>query len=315
MGLSSKKQTTTQSSSSTPTNPDWVTSALQGYTSQVSDLGNKPATDYVAPLSGLQNQAIQGAGNLGGWEDMYTKASGLLNGDDYGNPYTEGVINSSLAGYDDQAGRTQASNAAAAAKNNAFGGSRYGILESQQAQDSNLGRAKLESGLRSDAYDKGVANKLSTAGLLGSLGSGLGAGQRADIGTQLQAGDVQQEQDQQQRTADVTLAQIMGQLYGQGQYGLFQGNNATGTSKTTSSPSLLSSIGQGAQTAASLAALFSDIRLKRDISPLNIRNGRQWYSYRYIWSDEVHEGIMAHENPDVAILDSSGFLKVDYGAL
>lgn len=269
MGLSSKKQTTTQSSSSTPTNPDWVTGALQGYTQQVSDLGNKPATDYVAPLSGLQNQAIAGAGNLGGWQDMYTKASGLLNGDDYGNPYTEGVIDSSLAGYDDQAGRISAGNSAAAAKNGAFGGSRYGILESQQEQDSNLGRAKLESGLRSDAYDKGVTNKLNTAGLLGSLGTSLGAGQRADVGTQLEAGGVQQQQDQQQRTADVTLAQIMGQLYGQGQYGLFQGNNAEGTSTTKSTPSTLDTIGKVAQliqsigsggggsSGSSLASMFS----------------------------------------------------------
>jgi hypothetical protein len=292
-----------------------VTSALQGYNQQVSDLGNRPATDYVAPLSGLQNQAITGAGNLGGWQDMYTKASGLLSGDDYGNPYTEGVINSSLAGYDDQAGRTAAGNAAAAAKNNAFGGSRYGILESQQQQDSNLGRAKLESGLRSDAYDKGVTNKLNTAGLLGSLGSSLGAGQRADIDEQLKAGGLQQQQDQQQRTADITLAQIMGSLYGQGQYGLFQGANSTGKTVNSESPTKAEQVGQAINVASSLAALFSDIRLKRDIKPLDVRNGRQWYSYRYIWSDDLHEGIMAHENPDVAILDPSGFLKVDYGAL
>lgn len=314
MGLSSKKATQTTQSTTTPTNPSWVNEALQGYTQRVSDLGTRSGMDYVAPLSQNQNQAIQGASQLG-QGGYFDQARGLLSGVGDINPYLDKVVGSSLASFDDQAGRTAAGNAAAAAKNNAFGGSRYGILQSQQQADSDRNRALLESGLLSDAFNQTTQDKLAASGLLGNLGTASGDEARANIGTQLQTGAVAQDQAQREKTADITLAQILGELYGQGQLGLFQGQNSQGTSTVKSTPSLMQQIGQGAETAASLAALFSDIRLKRDIRPLEVRNGRQWYAYRYIWSDEVHEGIMAHENMDVAILDPSGFLKVDYGAL
>lgn len=312
MGISSKKQTTSSKGTSTPTNPAWVTDALQGYTQRVSDLGNRSASDYVAPASGLQNQAFTGAANLGGWQDYLNQAKGLLGGN-FENDYTNDVVDTSLAGFDDQAGRMSAANDASAAKNGAFGGSRYGIREAQLGSDLGRERASLEAGLRSDAFDKGAANRLNVAGLLGQLGNSMGSGQRDDIATQLGAGQVQRGIDSDSRTADISLAQIMGQLYGQGQYGLFQGNKSDQKQSTTSSPSTLGSIGQGIQTAASLAALFSDRRLKRDIRPLDVRNGRQWYSYRYLWEDDFREGIMAQENPDVAIMGPGGFLMVDYG--
>lgn len=314
MGISSKKSTQTTQSTTTPTNPSWVNEALQGYSQRVSDLGNKSGSDYVAPLSGNQNLAISGAANLG-QGGYFDQARGLLAGVGDINHYLDKVVDSSLASYDDQAGRTRAANTAAAAKNNAFGGSRYGILEAQQQADSDLNRSKLESGLLSDAFNRSTQDKLAASGLLGSLGTAYGADQRANIATQLQTGALAQDQDQRERTADITLAQILGELYGQGQYGLFQGQNTSGTSTVKSTPSLMEQIGKGVDTAASLAALFSDIRLKRDIKPLGVRNGRKWYSYRYIWSDDLHEGIMAHENPDVSIMDASGFLKVDYRAL
>lgn len=315
MGISSKKQVTSTKGTTTPINPAWVTDALQGYTQRVSNLGNKPAQDYVAPASSLQNQAFSGAANLGGWQDYLTQAKGLLGGN-FENDYTNDVVDTSLAGFDDQAGRMSAANSASAAKNGAFGGSRYGIREAQLGSDLGRERASLEAGLRSDAFDKGAANRLSVAGLLGQLGNSMGAGQRDDIATQLGAGETQRGIDSDQRTADVSLAQIMGQLYGQGQMGLFQGSKSDQKQSTTSSPSLAANIGAGLSTAASvakLASMFSDRRLKRDIRPLDIRNGRQWYSYRYLWEDGFREGIMAQENPDVAIMGPGGFLMVDYG--
>lgn len=266
MGLSSKKQTQTVSSSSTstPTNPQWITDALQGYTQRVSDLGSRPGTDYVAPLSQNQNQAIMGASQLG-QGGYFDQARGLLSGVGDINPYLDKVVGSSLSSFDDQAGRTAAGNAASAAKNNAFGGSRYGILQSQQQADSDRNRALLESGLLSDAFNQTTQDKLAASGLLGNLGSASGADARANIATQLATGDVAQSQDQAMRTADITLAQILGQLYGQGQYGLFQGGSNTGnsTSNTKVSDSLLGSIGgivgglgTGASGIADLAGLF-----------------------------------------------------------
>src|SRR5215217_6548794 len=40
----------------------------------------------------------------------------------------------------------------------------------------------------------------------------------------------------------------------------------------------------------------SDIRLKRDITPLmQLNNGLRLYRYRYLWSDEAYVGVMAQE--------------------
>lgn len=62
--------------------------------------------------------------------------------------------------------------------------------------------------------------------------------------------------------------------------------------------------------------LFSDIRLKRDIIRIGERKGLPWYSFRYIWSDVMEEGFMAHDveavMPDAVSEHESGFKQVDY---
>jgi len=361
MGLSNKKTTTNQTATTnqtsnattTPTNPDWVTSALQGYTNKVNDIAGTKSSDYVAPTSPLQQQAYTGAGALNGnptLDKAVGTASdiGTVNGEsllsglsNYYNPYEKQVVDATKADLTENAGQVRAQQAASAGLNKAFSGSRYGIQEAQtegelaRAEASALGGLRYQgfntaanlssqdASRRQSASESNVQNKLAQAGLLGSLGTAQSADNRANIGLQSDLGDKQQAQDVKAKTSDLALAQVLAQLYGSGQYGLFQGSNSTGTQSGTSSgtsvtntnPSLLSSIGQGAQTAASLAALFSDIRLKRDITPLGVRNGRKWYQYRYLWSDDLQEGVMAHENMDVAITDPSGFLKVDYGRI
>jgi hypothetical protein len=90
------------------------------------------------------------------------------------------------------------------------------------------------------------------------------------------------------------------------------------TSTTTTAPSLLQTIGTLGQTGAAMWAA-SDARLKRDIEPLGKRGEHNWYRFRYHWSDDVHEGVMAQEvlesQPEAVALDPSGFYRVNYGAL
>jgi len=312
MGLSSKTQKT--SSTTTPTNPGWVSSSLQGYNSGVDALAKTDPSQYVTGPSSLQQQAFTGASNLGGnYTGLLSSAKGLLdaNSNAYGNPYTQQVIDSSLNTYDQQAGMTKASNAAAAAKNGAFGGSRYGI---QQAQtDANLanGRGALQSGLLSDAYDKSVANNLATAGAYSGLAGQTSALDINKVNTQANLGGQQRDIAQQQATAPLTLQQVLGQLYGQGQYGLFQGNTQTG--KASQDPSTMDQIGTAIQTAGNLATLFSDRRLKENIEYIGTHKGRKWYNYNYLWSPEKHTGVMADENPDIAIEGPNGFKMINYG--
>ncbi len=82
-----------------------------------------------------------------------TAASGADYMSRYQNPFTQQVVDTTLAGYDRSAAETRARMAAQAARAGAFGGSRYGIAEGQFAADTALGRAATEAQLRSQGFD------------------------------------------------------------------------------------------------------------------------------------------------------------------
>lgn len=70
---------------------------------------------------------------------------------------------------------------------------------------------------------------------------------------------------------------------------------------------------------AALPLMFSDIRLKRDVARVgSLPSGLPVYSYRYLWSDAPHIGVMAHEARELfpdAVREVGGFLAVDYGRI
>jgi hypothetical protein len=64
----------------------------------------------------------------------------------------------------------------------------------------------------------------------------------------------------------------------------------------------------------------SDIRLKRDIAPVGrLAGGIGLYRFRYLWSDTIHVGVMAHEvaatRPEAVQRGADGYLRVDYARL
>lgn len=320
--MGSKKTKTTSQQTTTPTNPAWVNSALQGYTGQIGQWAqNTNAQDLVAGASPLQQQAFQQAQGMT-TSPLFGQAAGIAQGavnngsiQSFMSPYTQNVVDTTLAGYDQNAGMQQAQLAAKGAANKGFGGSRFGVAEGVLGGQLAQGRAAAEAQLRDQAfqnaaglYSDAQGRNLSAAGLLGSLGSAQGAEGRANTGLLADLGGVQRGIDANYRTADLSMLQALGQLYGQGQYGLFQGQNSSGTSTSKENPGLLSTVGQVAQIGSSLASLFSDRRLKRNIVPL----GKGWYAYNYIWSDEVEVGVMADEQPQAASVGPGGFLVVDY---
>ena len=71
----------------------------------------------------------------------------------YYNPVTQAVVDTTLAGMDQNAQRNQAAMAAEAAKGRAFGGSRYGIQMAQAATDMARERAAAEAQLRANAFN------------------------------------------------------------------------------------------------------------------------------------------------------------------
>ena len=203
--------------------------------------------------------------------------------------------------------------------------SQFNAGQQNSMSQFNTGQTNAMNQFNAGQQDNALARALQGAGLLANIGQAQGADQRANVALQGDLG-AQQRDITNQTSEAARLAALQALLAGVplqafvGQTSTGQ-SNSSGTNTTTSSPSLLSQIGQGASTAASLAALFSDRRLKTDIRPSHKDGrGRQWYRYRYLWDrpGTVHEGVMAQEvmaTDPLAVGERHGFLTVNYSML
>lgn len=181
---SSTHNTTDFGQNTTPTNPLWVTNGLGALGNTISslngldpyslvsgpnvqqstaggsalNLGGLANTDLNtagAILSTMRPNAPQIAGGLGGPASMQA-ASLLPNLQSYMSPYTQDVVNSSLADYDYGAGQTQAANRLALANDATFGGS-GGAIQTALSNDAlTRGRATLASGLLNQGFQTGA---------------------------------------------------------------------------------------------------------------------------------------------------------------
>jgi hypothetical protein len=176
--VSSKSKTTqagTQATTSqtSPTVPSWIADPTQNAAGQVAALQAGGPAAYTPGSSAVQQAATAGALNLqtspyygqasgvlnnvpqvttGGNIDPVTGQSVLTNLQAYENPYQDQIINPVLQQYDQQSGMTQAAQAAAAARTNAFGGSRYGVESALTDQQLAMGRAQTQGGLLQGMY-------------------------------------------------------------------------------------------------------------------------------------------------------------------
>jgi len=117
-----------------------------------------PST-YQAPQLGAaaQAQAAQLGPAAQAQAAPQAQAQSLLtNLSSYMNPYTNDVVNSSLANYDDYSGQQAAALQSQQARTGAFGGSRAGVAQGQFEADRGRNRAATEYGMRSDAFNVGA---------------------------------------------------------------------------------------------------------------------------------------------------------------
>ncbi len=185
MGISSKKQKTTQTSNtvssgtSTTQNtlPDYASNAIQDYTGRVTDLMGQDPASLVAPtndtqkgvfsaarslLSGQPNPNLTAASSAaqGAVGQRYQLPAGLETGEsllsnleDYYNPFEQRVIDTSLADHDVEAGKQRAAYAAQEALNRGFSGSRGALTEAALEGELIRARDTLGSGLRYQGFN------------------------------------------------------------------------------------------------------------------------------------------------------------------
>lgn len=317
--MSNKSKTTTASQAqgtnasnstavSTPNVPDWLLNPAQTLAGNISGLTAQGAGAYTPVVSDLQNQSFTGAAGLtsspyfaqagGALDSVPNVTAGNVSGQSvldnlsaYYNPFKSQVLDPTLADFDANAGTTRAAQAAAAARNSAFQGSRYGIQESQTEDALARGRATTEGNLLGGMYTQAagmseadaarrqqalLANQsagltadtanqnaaLQKGQLLSGLGTSAGADARANVAAQAGLGGIQTDQINAARQYPIQYQQQMEQLLAGLNPSDYMGKtiDTTGTGSTTSnttgsttqSPSLLSSIGQAAQ----IASLF-----------------------------------------------------------
>jgi hypothetical protein len=175
-----------------------------------------------------------------------------------------------------------------AAKNAMLG--QYAGMGQQDVQNRLMG---------SQMYDQGRANQLGAMGQAGNVQN-------------LRYDDLNRLYGAANQRANGFWGQMQ---QGAGVMGQLQGGQATGGTPGVDGFQQLLQMGmQG----AGIAAMFSDRRLKRDVSRIGeLPSGLPVYSFRYTWDDSAwHVGVMAQEAQEViphAVAEhESGYLMVDY---
>ena len=346
--MSKGKNTTTQS---TEIDPQLMAIYKDVYNTGKT-IANQPYLPYTGPrvagfnpdqLTGFdatrnmfgQSMGYDPRGSLNALASM--SAPSILDRDigAYQNPYTQQVVDTTLADLDRSRQMAVSRDQDRAIGAGAFGGSRSGVLEAETNRAFADQAARTAAGLRQGGFDR--ATSLAGQDINREIGNrgfqaGLFGNQLADQYNNLGllsgiGGQQQQFQQQALNQAYGQYADAMG--YGQKQLGLL--SQAAGLipqqSTTTQTGQQQTGVGDVLGTAAQLAAvIWSDERLKENIKPIGkSENGHNLYTWD--WNDKAKElgvntstiGVIAQEvkkyMPEAVIQDANGYYKVNYGVL
>lgn len=219
-----------------------------------------------------------------------------------------------------------------AAVQNQYGLAGYqGDLQTNLAQGNIDARAaefgqdalNLNSRFNAGQQEAALGRQMQGAGLLGDLANAGAANGRADLGMVADLGGIQRQIEQDQRSAPGQQLALMGQLYGQAPYGLFNGKTTTSSGSERGR-----SIGMQRDSlfdiGLQLAALSgSERRVKKDIEKVGaLPNGLNVYDFRYLWDADDgprHRGVMVDEvemiQPEALGPVVRGIQTVDYSKI
>jgi len=196
-----------------------------------------------------------------------------------------------------------------------------GLRPGDEAYDKSMGNLGRES---NDAYNNAMFSSILTGGQEGQRDQSMDLTSNT-FGNEVRQADIAEEMQRRGFSLNELNALLNGQQIGlpgfQGfsQAGYTGGADYTGAAQDTYSGQMDQYNAKQAQQqmlmgAATSAMSFSDIRLKRNVQFAGVANGRRWYSWDWITGGSDY-GIIAQENPDVAVPHSSGYLMINYGEL
>ena len=238
----------------------------------------------------------------------------------YMNPYENQVVTSALGDVERAYQGQQRALSSQAIGAGAFGGGREGVQRGvlggeylRQVGDvsGRLRQTGFESGAARFAADRAtqIGAAQSQLGALSGAAQGIGQFGAAERGIE-QAGLAEAYRDfvEQQGYGTEQVRQVIGALsgapirsYGEERSGF--------TSQVFGGPSVFGQLVGAGQA-------ISDIRLKDNINLIGKSpSGINIYTFTYKGDDKVYQGVMAHQVPHAAILDNSGYLKVDYSKI
>ena len=192
------------------------------------------------------------------------------------------------------------------------------MMAGQQGFQDTLSAANFQNDARNQAFNE----------RLGMMGYNQNQDFRlADYCNNLRQQMINEEVMRRGQGLNEANALISGQQVGLPQFAGFQGAGVAQTPQMLAAAQLMGQQGaanasasnmgwnnlmSGLGSAAGIAGMFSDRRLKRNIKRLGEINGTPWYSFDYVWGESAI-GVMADEAPPEAVfMHPSGYLMVDY---
>jgi hypothetical protein len=358
MGGNSTTTNTTQSSIQQQQLPPWVNEAAEQNYAFAQNVANRPLQQYqgqmVADVGPQMQQAwnlAANSGNAGGPQYQEAEA-GLLsslgkaapqiattNLQNYMNPYTQNVINTTLPLMQQQAAQQQANLGANATQASAFGGSRQGVAQGVAGAQSALNMGQMAAQLNQANYQqaqqaatsdvnaqlqKNQQDLLASQGLT-NLGQQAQTNQARQFSELTTAGALEQSQAQNQINAQQnkfnqawnypnqqmsTLLSALGMTpYGQTNVGVQTGQQTTDYSNNLGMAALgglqtLGGLFSGGSNSAMSGIMgllgMSDRRLKTDIQKVDTHpSGLPIYSYRYKGDPKTYPKVVGPMAEDV----------------
>lgn len=278
-----------------------ATAADINHQAAIADQKAKSAATSAGAWSGNGAEVLRGITNANYSRDLASTIANLR----------AGGFNTALGAAQQDAGRIQQARA-----DNASSANQMAALQAQLRQQAGLANQ--------DSNNRRLDRYLTSAGLLGQIGSADADARARAVALAGDLGGIQRDVETDYRRAPLDVLGAQTQMWSGLPLDLFRGEQSQGSSTgsgTTTSKSGGLSFGDLANMAQAAAIAFSDERLKRNVETVGYDNkGRRWAEYEYVWEPGVRRrGVIAQEvlgtDPGAVLEGPNGFLMVDYAKL